>query len=102
MPLPRAEQTEDALAVPPAELPGRRALVVDDNATNRQILRTQLGGWRMHAEAFAAPAEALAAVDAGASYDVVLLDMHMPGMDGVALATALRRGRRPATCRCCC
>ena len=89
--LPAGDQTEDELLVAPAELPGRRALAVDDNHTNRTILRRQLEGWRMHVEDFATPREALAAVDAGAVYDVVLLDMHMPEMDGIGLAQQLRR-----------
>ncbi len=93
--LPRGEQTVDALAAPPAELAGRRALVVDDNATNREILRRQLTAWGMRVEDHADGEAALAAVDAGATPDVVLLDMHMPGMDGVELARGLRA--RPST-----
>ena len=88
--LPRGEQTVDAVAAPPVELPGRRALVVDDNATNREILRRQLSAWGMQVEDHADGAAALASVDAGARPDVVLLDMHMPGMDGVELARELR------------
>ena len=93
--LPAGMQTEDGLLVPPAELPGKRALVVDDNATNRTIVRRQLEGWRMTVEDFERPADALASVDGGATYDVVLLDMHMPEMDGLGLAAELRR--RPST-----
>ena len=93
--LPRGEDTVDALSTPPAQLPGRAALVVDDNATNRAILRRQLAGWGMRVEDHADGASALAAVDAGGTYDVGLLDMHMPGMDGVELARELRR--RPTT-----
>ena len=93
--LPRGAQTEDALLQAPAELPGRRALVVDDNETNRRILRRQLEGWEMHVDDCASAAEALAAVDRGAEYDVVLTDMHMPDMDGVGLVRELRQ--RPAT-----
>ncbi|MDP9465681.1 MAG: response regulator [Actinomycetota bacterium] len=92
--LPWGEQPVDALAAPPVELPGRRALVVDDNATNREILRRQLTAWGMHVEDHAGAAAALAAVDAGGAYDVVLLDMHMPGMDGVQLAQELRARER--------
>ncbi len=88
--LPRGAQTEDALLQPPAELPGRRALVVDDNETNRRILRRQLEGWEMSVEDHPDAASALAAVDAGGRYDVVLSDMHMPGGDGISLVRALR------------
>jgi signal transduction histidine kinase/CheY-like chemotaxis protein/HPt (histidine-containing phosphotransfer) domain-containing protein len=95
VPLPEGEAVLDAVTVAPAELPGRSALVVDDNATNRQILRRQLTAWGMRVEDCADGRSALAAVDAGGQYDVVLLDMHMPGMDGVTLARALRE--RPAT-----
>jgi signal transduction histidine kinase/CheY-like chemotaxis protein/HPt (histidine-containing phosphotransfer) domain-containing protein len=93
--LPRGAQTEDALTQAPAELPGRRALIVDDNETNRRILRRQLEGWDMRVESAPDGEEALAAVDAGGLYDVIVLDMHMPGMDGVGLAQELRR--RPST-----
>ena len=93
--LARGAQTEDALLQPPAELPGRRALVVDDNETNRRIVRGQLEAWAMVVEDHDGAAGALAAVDAGGQYDVVLLDMHMPDMDGVGLARELRR--RPST-----
>jgi CheY-like chemotaxis protein/HPt (histidine-containing phosphotransfer) domain-containing protein len=89
--LPAGAQTEDELLVPPVELPGKRALVVDDNATNRRILRRQLELWEMVVDDHAEPDRALAAVDAGATYDLAVLDMHMPDMDGVALATQLRR-----------
>ena len=93
--LPRGAQTEDALLQPPAELPGRRALVVDDNETNRRIVRGQLEAWSMVVDDHDGASSALAAVDAGREYDVVLLDMHMPEMDGVGLAGELRR--RPST-----
>ena len=86
----RGEETEDALRVPPAELPGRSALIVDDNDTNRRILRAQLEGWGMRVVDEARPSAALAAVRSGAAYDVVLLDMHMPDIDGIELASELR------------
>jgi signal transduction histidine kinase/CheY-like chemotaxis protein len=91
-PLPRGRETEDRLRVAPAELVGRTVLVVDDNATNRRILRTQLTNWGMKVHDEENPRVAL--LRAGAAdqpYDLVLLDMHMPQMDGVALATGLRQ-----------
>ncbi len=83
-------ETFDAVRVPPAELPGRSALVVDDNDTNRRILRHQLEGWGMSVDDCARPADAIDRVRGGASYDVILLDMHMPEMDGIGLARVLR------------
>jgi two-component system, sensor histidine kinase and response regulator len=74
-----------------AVLHGRSALVVDDNATNCRILRLQLEGWGFACAAVETPAAALALVLAGTAYDVALLDMHMPDMDGQQLAGQLRR-----------
>ncbi|MEO6205387.1 MAG: response regulator, partial [Mycobacteriales bacterium] len=88
--VPSGKETPDAVRLPPAELPGRSALVVDYNDTNRRILRHQLQGWGMFVEDHARPADAIARVHSGASYDVILLDMHMPEMDGIGLAKALR------------
>jgi PAS domain S-box-containing protein len=73
----------------------KRVLVVDDNATNRRILIAHLDAWGMSARATGSPAEALAWVEAGEGFDVGILDMHMPEMDGVALAAAIRA--RPAS-----
>ena len=76
-------------------LRGQRALIVDDNATNREILEQQLAAWALHSASAASGAEALsllrAAAARGAPYDIALLDMMMPGMDGTALATAIRQ-----------
>jgi CheY-like chemotaxis protein len=83
----------EAQAHLPATLAGRRALIVDDSRTNRLILRETLGGWGCTAEEAAGGAEAVAAVRAaqqtGAPYDIILLDCHMPDMDGFAVAAAL-------------
>jgi PAS domain S-box-containing protein len=67
----------------------KRVLVVDDNATNRRILTTHLHAWGMQARATGSPLEALGWVQAGEAFDVGILDMHMPEMDGVALAHAI-------------
>ncbi len=75
----------------PAQLPGRRALVVDDNETNRRILRAQLEGWGMEVVDHGDPREALLDVlTEGLEVDIAVLDMHMPGMDGATLARGLR------------
>ncbi len=91
VPLPRGRESEDRVRVPPAELLNRSVLVVDDNHTNRRILRVQLEAWGMNVDDEADPRVALLrAASADRPYDLVLLDMHMPHLDGVAVATSLR------------
>ena len=71
-------------------LRGKRVLVVDDNATNRRILTLHLDAWGMLTRATGSPAEALEWIRADERFDIGILDMHMPEMDGVALAQAIR------------
>ncbi|MEO8974245.1 MAG: response regulator, partial [Casimicrobiaceae bacterium] len=73
-----------------AELQGKRVLVVDDNATNRRVLTLQTGKWGMDPRASATPREALQWLADGERFDVAILDMHMPEMDGVAMARQIR------------
>ena len=75
---------------PGGSLVGRSVLVVDDNATNRRVLQTVLGGWGMVSSEVADPSAALALVAGGAQFDVAILDLHLPDMDGQMLARALR------------
>ena len=72
------------------ELTGRSVLVVDDNATNRRILAAQLARWSMKTRATASSNEALAWLRGGERFDVVLLDLFMPELDGIALADAIK------------
>jgi PAS domain S-box-containing protein len=74
-------------------LQGRRVLIVDDNATNREILRRQTESWGMLARDTESPTEALAWVRRGDPFDVAILDMQMPEMDGLSLAGEIRRHR---------
>ena len=77
----------------PAPLGGRRVVIVDDNATNRDILRWQTEAWGMLARDTGSPAEALQWIRGGDPFDVAILDMQMPDMDGVTLARAIREAR---------
>ncbi|MDT7855273.1 response regulator [Rubrivirga sp. S365] len=80
-------------------LAGRRVLVVDDHAVNREIVTRLAARWGMRADAVASGAEAVAAVADAASgadpYDLVVLDMQMPDLDGLGVAAALRAGPAP-------
>jgi two-component system sensor histidine kinase/response regulator len=71
-----------------------RVLVVDDNRTNLDILRLQLGAWRMSASCAESGDQALEmlheAAARGAPFDLAILDMHMPRMDGLQLASAIQ------------
>ncbi len=81
-------------AVPRVGLAGRHALVVDDNATNREVLSRQLAAWRVRTVVVESGEEALAALrtaeTAGAPFDFCLLDMQMPGMSGLEVAAAIQ------------
>jgi PAS domain S-box-containing protein len=80
--------------VPPAQIRGVHILVVDDSATNREILTTQLNAWGTRPEATSDGPQALLALaqarDAGDPFAAAILDMQMPGMDGEGLARAIK------------
>jgi GAF domain-containing protein/DNA-binding response OmpR family regulator len=71
-------------------LSGKRLLVVDDNATNRRVLALQAAKWGMRPRDTGSPNEALRWVAESEPFDLAILDMHMPGMDGLALARRIR------------
>ena len=75
---------------------GRSLLVVDDNATNRQILVRQTEAWGMRPRATGHPAEALEWIAAGEPFELAILDQVMPDMDGLVLTAEIRRHRGPA------
>jgi two-component system, sensor histidine kinase and response regulator len=86
---------EKAATEPPlVELAGTRALIVDDNATNRTILDQLLLQWSMETSLAASAPEAFDAITAahraGRPFDVVVLDYHMPDVDGLKLLARLR------------
>ena len=92
-------------APPPADVPspddasvlaGKRVLIVDDNRTNRRILQLQVEKWGLWARETESPAQALEWIQQGDPYDLALVDYQMPGMDGIALAKAIRQVPTPA------
>ena len=91
-----ADVAAPAVAAVPADAPlsGRRVLVIDDSATNRRIVRGMLGPAGLHvgeAEDGDAGLSALQrAAASGTPYDLAILDAQMPGLDGFALAAAVR------------
>ena len=82
-------------------LAGVRVLVVDDNPTNREILQRQLEGWNMRVACAASGTEALERMRCAHAreqpFELAVLDMHMPRMDGLQLANAIQAAPELAT-----
>ena len=76
-----------------AQLVGKRVLVVDDNAANREVVKRQASSWGMVPRDTGSPTEALEWIRRGDPFDAAILDMQMPEMDGLALAREIRRFR---------
>ena len=85
---PAPKQAQLSLAK--VELAGKRLLIVDDNATNRRIMSLQAQSWAMLPHASESPSDALRRIADGEAFDVVVLDMNMPEMDGIELAKEIR------------
>lgn len=73
-----------------AQLAGKQLLIVDDNATNREILSLQAQSWGMLTCAVESGIKALEWLQRGVQFDLAILDMQMPEMDGVTLAQKIR------------
>jgi signal transduction histidine kinase/DNA-binding response OmpR family regulator len=74
-------------------LHAKRVLIVDDNATNRRILMLQSEKWGMIPQATEHPRQALEWIETGEPFDLTILDLQMPEMDGIMLARAIRKLR---------
>jgi CheY-like chemotaxis protein len=90
LPMPQPVHAEISESADPAALRGQRVLIVDDTEINRHISRKLAEGWGMEvAEAHDANS-AMESIHAEESFDLILLDMHMPGEDGLRLAARIR------------
>jgi CheY-like chemotaxis protein len=87
-------QDRDAETLTPGDIKGKRILVVDDNATNRRVLREQLRLWDCRFNAATNGHEALhmlrRAVDDGGPFHIAIVDMQMPEMDGETLGRKIK------------
>ena len=88
---PATGATKVSIATPHPKLAGLRPLIVDDNATNIHVLTTLTGKWGMHPRSTETPSQALEWLRTGEPFDLAILDMQMPGMDGVTLAAEIRK-----------
>ena len=79
-----------SVTLPGAEIKGRKALIVDDNATNRRVLELQLASLGIDALAAASGAEALDMLSQGAAPDLIILDLQMPDLTGIDVAARVR------------
>ncbi|HLO18194.1 MAG TPA: response regulator, partial [Anaerolineales bacterium] len=69
----------------------KRVLIVDDNATNRRILTLQTEKWGMHPRETEYPRQALEWIKGGEDFDLAILDLQMPEMDGIMLTYEIRK-----------
>ncbi len=103
IPLVRPDATDNEPKPVVPELASLRAIVVDDNATNRLILRQQLASWGLQPDEAEDAPSALARIRASAargdSYDFAILDLNMPDMDGLELARAIKADAATAHAR---
>ena len=87
---PAAVSCQEALST--ISLQNQRVLIVDDNATNRRILSWQTQSWGMIPTSLSSAAEALARLKQGtATFEVALLDVQMPTMDGLTLTQEIQK-----------
>ena len=92
LPMRVARETSiEQLAGRQPQLADQRLLVVDDNPTNCRILTLQTSKWGMIPRGAHSAAQALEWLKAGDKFDLAILDMQMPGMDGLMLAAEIRK-----------
>ncbi len=99
-PMEEAAWDEQSREISLASLRDARLLIVDDNATNRRLLRHNLAGWGMKMDEVESGPAALTrlreAVKHGAPYDLVITDMNLPLMNGLVLSRLIKCDRELA------
>jgi signal transduction histidine kinase/CheY-like chemotaxis protein len=83
------QQIESTL-LPHADLANKRILIVDDNETNCRVLQMQTKSWGMEPTVVSSGEQALSLLQQENSFDLAILDMQMPQMDGLMLASTIR------------
>jgi CheY-like chemotaxis protein len=86
-----SEAPRGAVESPQPQLTDLRLLIVDDNPTNCRILTLQASKWGMLPRGAQSASQALDWLRAGENFDLAILDMQMPGMDGLMLAAEIRK-----------
>ncbi|PJJ84144.1 hybrid sensor histidine kinase/response regulator [Mucilaginibacter auburnensis] len=79
----------EASALPDIE--NKNILIVDDNATNLKVLKAQLEVWKLNATSVHSAAAALDLLDSGKHFDMIITDMQMPEMDGLAFTRIVKK-----------
>ncbi|TAF52444.1 MAG: response regulator [Oscillatoriales cyanobacterium] len=69
----------------------KHVLIVDDNPTNRKILTLETQSWGMHSTVVDRPSAAMTAMDSDKTFDLAILDVQMPEMNGIELARCIRQ-----------
>ena len=78
------------------QLAGLRVLIVEDSAASRRILMELVAKWGMVPQSAETPEQALELIRGGDQFDLAVVDLQLPGMDGIALATEIRKLRGAA------
>ncbi|HEY4324238.1 MAG TPA: response regulator [Mucilaginibacter sp.] len=74
-----------------SEIKGKNVLIVDDNATVRDMLKNRFDAWNMVVSEASSGKQALEILSGNPNLDLIITDLQMPGMDGIVLAQSLKK-----------
>ncbi|MDT8421898.1 MAG: response regulator [Desulfuromonadales bacterium] len=101
--LEKTTATQVVARAPEHALQGLRGLIIDDNETNRKLLEHQLSSWGLEQQSARGGIEGLTLLHQahaeGRPFDMVILDMHMPHMDGLEVARLIKKDQTLRTTR---